>query len=103
MKHIFNLALALVSLSVLFSCQKAPSLTITSPASIDLSVDGSSGTITFSANRDWTISTSDSWISISPKSGEASNDPVTVRVSCKANTTYEDRTAISWSKHTKAI
>ena len=77
----------------LMSCQKAPSLVITSPASIDLSVNGSSGTITFTANRDWTISASDSWVSVSPRSGEASKAPVTVNVSCNANTTYDDRTA----------
>ncbi len=81
------------ALLVFIGCQKAPQLTITSPPTVDLSVDGSRGTITFIANRNWTISTSDSWISISPKSGEASKDPVSVTVSCNANTTYEDRTA----------
>ena len=78
---------------LLASCQKAPELTVISPASIDLSVDGSSGTITFSANRDWSVSTSDSWISVSPSSGKASDGPVTVSVRCNANTTYDDRTA----------
>ncbi|MBR6423532.1 MAG: BACON domain-containing protein [Bacteroidales bacterium] len=88
----YLLAIA-AGLLLLASCQKAPSLVITSPASIDLSVDGSSGTITFTANRDWSISASDSWVSVSPRSGEASKDPVTVNVSCNANTTYDDRTA----------
>ena len=81
------------ALLVFIGCQKAPQLTITSPPTVDMSVDGSRGTITFTANRDWTISTSDSWITVSPKSGEASKDPVSVTVSCNANTTYEDRTA----------
>lgn len=81
------------ALLVIVGCQKPPQLTITSPPTVDLSVDGSSGTITFTANRDWTISTSDSWVSVSPKSGEASKESVTVKVSCNANTTYEDRSA----------
>lgn len=75
------------------ACQKAPELTITSPASIELSADGSNGTITFMANRDWRVSSSDSWVTISPSSGEASNQPVTVSVRCDANTTYDDRTS----------
>lgn len=77
----------------LSSCQKAPELTITSPASIELSADGSNGTITFTANRGWTASSSDSWVTVSPSSGEASDKPVTVTVRSNANTTYDDRTA----------
>lgn len=75
------------------ACQKAPELTITSPSSIELSADGSTGTITFTANRDWKASCSDSWVSVSPSSGTASDGPVTVTVRCNANTTYDDRTA----------
>ena len=89
-KVLFAIAAGLLLLA---SCQKAPQLTITSPASIDLNVDGSSGTITFTANRDWTVSASDSWVTVSPSSGAASDAPVTVTVRCNANTTYDDRTA----------
>ena len=93
-KIIIYLLTTINLLSIILSCQKAPQLTITSSPTVELSVDGGSETITFTANRAWTISASDSWISISPKSGEASKDLVTVRVSCNANTTYEDRTAM---------
>lgn len=41
------------------ACVKAPELTLTSPASIELSVEGSSETITFTANRDWSVNSSD--------------------------------------------
>ena len=85
--------IGIVGLLLLFSCQKAPELTITSPTNIELSVDGSSGSFTFTANRDWTISSSDSWVSITPSSGVASDEPITVTVRCGANTTYDDRTA----------
>lgn len=81
------------ALVVFIGCQKPPMLSITSPTSIELSADGSSGTISFTANREWTISTSDSWVSVSPSRGDASDGQVSVSVYCSANTTYEDRTA----------
>ena len=82
------------ALLLLAACQKAPELTITSPSSIELGADGNGGTITFTANRDWVASSSASWITVSPASGEASDKSVTVSVRCSTNTTYEDRTAI---------
>lgn len=75
------------------SCQKAPELTLTGPTSIELSADGSRSTFTFTANRDWTVRSSDSWVIISPSSGTAADGNITINVSCAANTTYEDRTA----------
>lgn len=82
-----------VALLILVSCVKAPELTLTSSSSLELSVDGSSGSITFTANRDWTVSCSDSWVTVSPSKGTASDGTVTVTVRCSANTTYEDRSA----------
>lgn len=80
------------TLLLFVACQKAPELTITSASSIELNADVSSGSITFTANRDWSISTSDAWVSVSPSSGKASDSPVTVTVRCNANTTYDERT-----------
>lgn len=82
-----------MAVSVLFSCQKAPSLTMSGPTNLELNADGGSNSITFTANRDWTIKSSDPWVTVSPSSGEASDSPVTVTVRCGANTTYDDRTA----------
>lgn len=94
MKRFCAIAMTLYCVSVLFlSCQKAPELTLTGPSSIELSADGSSGTITFTANREWKVSCSDTWVSVSPSSGTATDGTVTVTVRCNANTTYEDRTA----------
>lgn len=94
MKHslLYFLSLPAV-LTLFFSCQKAPELTLTGPSNIELSADGSSASITFTANRDWSISSSESWVSTTPSSGAATDGPVTVSVRCNANTTYEDRTA----------
>ena len=79
---------------LLCACQKAPQITVSTPLTLDMSVDGSSGAIAFMANRDWTVSCSESWIHVNPTSGPASKkNPVTVNVQCDANPTYDDRTA----------
>ena len=88
-----TLLLAGISAFVFTSCQKAPELTLNGPTSIELSADGSKSTFTFTANRDWTVRASDSWVIVSPSSGTATDGLITVTVSCAANTTYEDRTA----------
>ena len=92
MKRFFALVFCLAAI-LLAGCQKEPSLTISGPASLELGVDGGSQTLTFTANRDWTVSSSDSWVSVSPSSGKASDKPVSVTVRCNANTTYDDRSA----------
>ena len=74
------------------ACQKAPVLTLSGPATFELSADGNNGTITFTANRDWTASCSDNWIHVSPSFGTAADGQITVSVLCDANTTYDDRT-----------
>lgn len=93
MKRSISIVLALCAI-VFSACQKAPELTLTGPSSIELSAEGSSGSITFTANRTWRVSSSDSWVTLSPSSGEPSETPVTVSVRCNVNTTYEDRTAM---------
>lgn len=94
MRKLPRFAILLLGAAISFAaCQKAPELTLTGPTSIDLSVDGGSGSISFTANRDWSVSSSDSWVTVSPSSGTASDGTVTVTVRCNANTTYDDRTA----------
>ncbi len=96
MKRTFAIwmAAALGALVIALSgCQKAPELTLSGPATVELSADGSAGSITFTANREWMIAASDSWVHVSPASGAASDTPVTVSVSCDPNTTYEDRSS----------
>ena len=80
------------AIALLFSsCEKAPTLTLTGPATVSLSAEGGSETFTFTSNRDWTVSTPDSWLTVLPTSGTASGNPVTVTVGCDANTAFEDR------------
>ena len=97
-KRSYLLLLLFICFASLFaSCErpdeKAPELSITSSSSIDMDVAGGSGTITFMANRNWSASSSDFWVSVSPSSGQASDGPITVTVRSEANTSYEDRSA----------
>jgi hypothetical protein len=64
--------------------------------SLDFTSDGGSSTITFTSNKDWTISTSTSggdvsWCTVSPSSGKAGTNTVTVTTT--QNTSYDDRNA----------
>ncbi len=86
--------LLLFILPLLFACtQKEPQFIYSGPSNIEMKADGGSSTLTFTANRNWTVTASDSWVSVSPTSGAASDGPITVSVSCNPNTTYEDRSA----------
>ena len=94
MKRFIVLLLTIAGIAIgLASCQKAPELTLTGPASLEIGADGGSNSITFTANRDWSVRCSDSWVSVSPSSGTASDGTVTVSIRCNENTTYEDRSA----------
>lgn len=93
-QSIITSLIVLGAVCCLYSCQKAPELTLTGPTSVELSVDGGSGTISFTANRDWKVSCSDPWVTVSPSSGTASNGTIAVVVRCDANTTYDDRSAV---------
>ena len=74
------------------SCQKPAS--ISAPGSLTFAVDGAGQTISITVNRDWHIVSSESWCTVSPQSGKASDDPVTVTVKCQSNTSYDERKAV---------
>ena len=84
--------LALVALLLCVpGCQKAPSITLESAPNLVVEAGGGAATLTFSANRDWSVR-ADSWIHVSPASGTASNQPVSVTVTADPNKTSADRT-----------
>lgn len=94
MKRIFILALFILA-AVFFSqsCQKAPFITLNTPKSFTFTRDGGTQSISFTCNRNWSVSSSESWIQVSPSSGSASDGEITVKITCAANTTYDARTA----------
>lgn len=59
---------------------------------ISLTSSASSSSFTVSANNAWTATSNQSWLTVSPASGSASNS-ATVNVSASANTTSSSRTA----------
>ena len=94
MKRLMTIALALVgALMLVLSCEKAPFVTMTGPRSFTFTRDGGTQSFTFTCNRDWSVSSSDSWIHVSPASGTKSDNEVTVTITCSANTTYDPRNA----------
>ncbi len=93
MKRTITSVLALTAL--LFSaCQKEPELTLAGLTSVEISPDGGSATITFITNRDWAVSWSEPWINVSPSSGSGSKNPITLSISCSANSVYDDRNGV---------
>ena len=87
--------IAALSALMLLGCtsQIEPELNISTPLSIELDRQNPSSSVSFTTNCAWTATTSESWLSVSPSSGDASDDPVTVTVSATPNDTYDDRTA----------
>ena len=94
MKRVISRVLACLGVAVaLFSCQKAPVLEFTGPTSFSFTRDVGSERVTFTTNRDWTVSSTQSWCKVSPSSGSGSDTPITVTLTCEANSTYDARSA----------
>lgn len=73
------------------SCETEPILEV-SQSSFTISDQGSSQTISFSTNKDWSASVSGgTWCTISPASG--SSDVKSITVTVTANDSYDDRSA----------
>lgn len=93
MKHFRHFQVLIAALIIAaVSCQQAPFLTMNGPKSFDFSKDGGSQSFTFSTNKDWTVSSSESWCVVSPSSGSAADGNVTVTVTVVKNTGYDPRT-----------
>ena len=75
------------------SCVEAPSLTVTGLRSFSLTRGGGSEVISFTCNRDWSISSSEPWVQVSPSSGPASDAVVKVTFTAEPNAAYDARTA----------
>ena len=99
MKLMNILTIALVSMMSLNSCGGSgngtdvpETLTLTaSPESFSFKAEGGEGTISVNASRDWGVfaTNSETWITVSPAGGVKGT--ATVKLSVKANDTYEIR------------
>lgn len=69
-----------------------PELTV-STTSMEFGTASETKPLTFNTNKNWTITTDGSlWFEVSPKSGEASKEAISVNVKCYENTQYQSRT-----------
>ncbi len=91
-KSIIRTLCSLAAIAGLFiSCKEtsedlgAPSLEI-NPSELSFEKAGDTKTVSVTATRDWVASTEEEWISVQPKSGKASKDPVTVEITVLENT-----------------
>ena len=91
-KSVFKSIILIIGFCILVSsCQKAPYLTMTGPHSFTFNNEGGNQKLAFSCNRDWSISSSESWLQVSPSSGAAQDGDITVTVTCSPNTTFDTR------------
>lgn len=93
MKRVLTFIALALGFVIFVSCQQAPMLSVSGPRSYTFTLDGGSQSFSFTCNRDWSVSTTESWISVSPSSGSASDGETTVTIRCNPNTTYDPRIA----------
>ena len=62
-----------------------PAISIIGSSDINFSEDSGSGSVNFISTREWTVTTGESWIAVSPAEGEGSGNIVTLAVSCSEN------------------
>ena len=93
MNRALTFVLALVFAICFTACEKAPFVTMNGPRSYSFIRDGGTQSFTFTCNRDWSVSSSESWIRVSPSSGSKSDNDVNVTITCSPNTTYDPRNA----------
>lgn len=88
MKRVFVLLLSL-SITIFSSCEKETLLSV-DLTSVSFTDAVESQTISLTANKPWTVNSSQSWCKVSPSGGEeAANSRVTI--TCDANTSYDER------------
>jgi len=92
-KHVI-IALVLGYVLCLFSsCEKAPFLVVNTPSSVNFAEQGGTQRVAFTANRDWTVSSSDSWCKVSPASGLKSEGELSFTITCDPNSSFDSRNA----------
>ena len=94
MKRIIYASFLLICLFCLHSCGSEPFINISGPKDYSFTYQGGTQDLIFSCNRDWFISSTESWCHVSSASGISQEGPITVRISCDANPDYDTRVCI---------
>jgi len=90
MKRVVAIILLLVLVAISVSCEKETLLTV-DQTSISFTDAGGSQTVTLTANKPWSVSSTQSWCKVSPTGGEEATSS-RITITCDANTTYDART-----------
>jgi len=91
MKNYFHLLAVLAAFFCMFSCTKeVPAELNVSTTELTFTKDGGSQSISFTTNKDWTASSSASWVKVT---SSGSSSATSINVTADANTDYDDRTA----------
>lgn len=93
MNRLVHLAILCCIFGLVSSCEKDPFLSLNSPNTITFSEQGGTQKVSFTTNRDWTVSSSESWCMVSPSSGLKSDGDVSLTITCGANPNYDSRSA----------
>ncbi len=68
-----------------------PNVVVSGERDISIKADGGAITFTVTSNVDWTAEADEEWLSVYPESGEASEEPVVVTLTCEANPKMKNR------------
>ena len=69
-----------------------PELT-TNNSSLNFVAAGGSSSFSFNTNKNWTITSDQTWLTLDQTSGEPNKDAISVKATCAENTAYTSRTA----------
>ncbi|MBO4743653.1 MAG: BACON domain-containing protein [Bacteroidales bacterium] len=95
MKHIKLLAcIALATFAWACQPELVPSLELKSSENVSVPVDGDVVSIKFETNIPWTVESSQSWVTVSPSSGEGQEGEITVKASVIKNDSNDSRSAV---------
>ena len=70
---------------------KDPAVTLSGDKNLQLACEAGTVTVSFTANRNWTVTPDGSWITVNPESGFASESPVSVVVTYEQNPKTTER------------
>lgn len=90
----FRTLVAVFLAALAIACQKEPVLELSGSSHLSFTRSQGYQTISFSTNRDWIISSTESWCRVSPASGSASRDLLSAQITCDANESYDARTCV---------
>lgn len=67
---------------------------LNTPDKINFTEQGGTQQVSFSTNYDWSVSSSESWLTVSSLSGLKSDGEISLSITCGPNSTYDSRTSV---------